>query len=55
MPEPPVSTYSQEMIENAKNFSDTAAVVIFLSEGGGPDEWTLGWRQGKNEEKTTPS
>lgn len=28
LPEPPVSTYSKEMIENTKKFSDTAVVVI---------------------------
>lgn len=28
LPEPPVDTYSQDMINNAKNFSDTAVVVI---------------------------
>lgn len=33
LPEPPVSTYSDEMIENAKEYSDTAMIV--LSRGGG--------------------
>ena len=35
LPEAPVSTYSQEMIDNAKAFSDTAVIVIsrFAGEG----------------------
>ena len=37
LPEPPVSSYSDEMIANAKAFSDTALVVISRSGGEGAD------------------
>lgn len=37
LPEPPVSSYSQSMIDNAKAFSDTAVIVIGRSGGEGAD------------------
>ena len=37
LPEPPTSTYSSEMMENAKNFSDTAMIVITRVGGEGAD------------------
>lgn len=37
LPEPAVSTYSEEMVEKAKNFSDTAMLVIGRSGGEGGD------------------
>lgn len=37
LPEPNISLYSQELIDNAKNFSDTAMVVISRSGGEGAD------------------
>ncbi|WP_337574954.1 glycoside hydrolase family 3 N-terminal domain-containing protein [Fournierella sp.] len=37
LPEPPASTYTDEMIANAKAFSDTALVVISRSGGEGAD------------------
>ncbi|RKM55875.1 beta-glucosidase [Butyrivibrio sp. X503] len=37
LPEPNVSLYSQELIDNAKNFSDTAMIVISRSGGEGAD------------------
>lgn len=37
LPEPPASTYSDELINNAKNFSDTAVVVIGRVGGEGAD------------------
>lgn len=37
LPEPNVSLYSQDLINNAKNFSDTAMVVISRSGGEGAD------------------
>ena len=37
IPEPPVSNYSDEMIENAKDFSDVAVVVVTRVGGEGPD------------------
>ena len=37
LPEVPVSEYSDEMIQNAKDFSDTAMIVISRSGGEGAD------------------
>ena len=37
LPEPNVSLYSQDLINNAKNFSDTAMIVISCSGGEGAD------------------
>ncbi len=37
LPEPPASTYTDEMMANAKAFSDTALVVISRSGGEGAD------------------
>ena len=37
LPEPPASTYTDEMMANAKSFSDTALVVISRSGGEGAD------------------
>ncbi|MCR5515496.1 MAG: glycoside hydrolase family 3 C-terminal domain-containing protein [Lachnospira sp.] len=37
LPEPALSTYPKEMLENAKNFSDTALIVIARSGGEGAD------------------
>lgn len=37
IPEPPVSTYSDSLIQNAKDFSDVAVVVITRVGGEGPD------------------
>lgn len=37
IPEPPVSTYTDEMIQNAKDFSDVAVVVLTRVGGEGPD------------------
>lgn len=37
IPEPPVSMYTDEMIQNAKDFSDVAVVVITRVGGEGPD------------------
>lgn len=37
LPEPPADTYSDEMIENAKAFSDTALIVIARAGGEGVD------------------
>ncbi len=38
LPEPPVSTYSDEMIANAKDFSDTAVIVISRLAGEGHND-----------------
>jgi beta-glucosidase len=37
LPEPPLATYSDAMMENAKSFSDTAVIVIARSGGEGAD------------------
>ncbi len=37
LPEPNVSLYTQDLIDNAKNFSDTAMIVISRSGGEGAD------------------
>lgn len=37
LPEPPASTYTDEMMANAKNFSDTAMIVITRVGGEGAD------------------
>lgn len=37
LPEPPVSSYSDSLISNAKEFSDTAVIVISRSGGEGAD------------------
>ena len=37
LPEPPASTYSDQLIQDAKDFSDTALVVISRSGGEGAD------------------
>ena len=37
LPEPPVSTYSDSLLQNAKNFSDTAILVIGRVGGEGAD------------------
>ena len=37
LPEPPLATYSDAMMENAKGFSDTAVIVIARSGGEGAD------------------
>lgn len=37
IPEPPVSTYSDSLIQNAKDFSDVAVVVFTRVGGEGPD------------------
>lgn len=47
LPEPPVSTYSQEMIENAKNFSDTAVIVISRAAGEGHNDMPMDMSQAK--------
>lgn len=38
LPEPPVSTYSDELIQGAKDFSDTAVVVISRKAGEGHND-----------------
>lgn len=38
LPEPPVNTYSQEMLDNAKEFSDTALIVISRLAGEGHND-----------------
>ena len=47
LPEPPVSTYSQEMIENAKNFSDTAVIAISRAAGEGHNDMPMDMSQAK--------
>src|SRR5699024_9796972 len=37
LPEPPVNDYSDELLENAEEFSDTAVIVISRSGGEGAD------------------
>lgn len=37
MPEPPVNTYSEELLDNARSFSDTAIIVFSRSGGEGMD------------------
>ena len=38
LPEPPVSTYTQEMMDNAKAYSDTAVIVISRMAGEGHND-----------------
>ena len=38
LPEPPVKNYGDELIENAKNFSDTAVIVISRLAGEGHND-----------------
>ena len=52
LPEPPVSTYSQEMIENAKNFSDTAVVVISRAAGEGHNDMPMDMSQAKYDDNS---
>lgn len=52
LPEPPVSTYSQEMIENAKNFSDTAVIVISRAAGEGHNDMPMDMSQAKYDDNS---
>ena len=38
LPEPPVSSYSEELIENAKKFSDSAVIVLSRKAGEGHND-----------------
>lgn len=52
LPEPPASTYSQEMIENAKNFSDTAVIVISRAAGEGHNDMPMDMSQAKYDDNS---
>ena len=52
LPEPPVSTYSQEMIENAKNFSDTAVIAISRAAGEGHNDMPMDMSQAKYDDNS---
>ena len=47
LPEPPVATYSDELIENAKEFSDVAVVVISRKAGEGHNDIPMDVSQSK--------
>lgn len=54
LPEPALSTYPKEMLENAKSFSDTALIVIARSGGEGadlPKDVTAGVTYNENSEE----
>ena len=52
LPEPPVSTYSQEMLDNAKAFSDTAVVVIARAAGEGHNDMPMDMSQAKYDDNS---
>lgn len=52
LPEPPVSTYSQEMIQNAKDYSDTAVVVIARAAGEGHNDMPMDMSQAKYDDNS---
>lgn len=52
LPEPPVSTYSQEMLDKAKAFSDTAVVVIARAAGEGHNDMPMDMSQAKYDDNS---
>ena len=52
LPEPPVSTYSQEMLDNAKAFSDTAVIVIARAAGEGHNDMPMDMSQAKYDDNS---
>lgn len=52
LPEPPVSTYSQEMLDNAKAFSDTAVIVITRAAGEGHNDMPMDMSQAKYDDNS---
>ena len=52
LPEPPVSTYSQELIDNARAFSDTAVIVIARAAGEGHNDMPMDMSQAKYDDNS---
>ncbi len=52
LPEPPVSTYSQEMMDNAKAFSDTAVIVLARAAGEGHNDMPMDMSQAKYDDNS---
>lgn len=53
LPEPPASTYSQELIDNAKSFSDTAVIVLSRAAGEGHNDMPMDVSQAKYDNNST--
>ena len=52
LPEPPASTYSQEMMDNAKAFSDTAVIVLARAAGEGHNDMPMDMSQAKYDDNS---
>lgn len=52
LPEPPVSTYSQELMDHARAFSDTAVIVIARAAGEGHNDMPMDMSQAKYDDNS---